>query len=98
MNRAFVIDLGGSQVTGLVATSEDRLRVEAIASLPSEGVWRGNVTSPDAASAVLRHVMADLQAKGSGTLGPAVVAISGAHLEVLNGQGMKLIVPRARHI
>ncbi len=95
-----VLDLGSTKVVCLAATPEgpDGMKIQAVASTPCKGVRRGVIADIDetanAIDAVLRRVQTDLGQE----IGGVIVGISGPHIEGLNAQGFKPIVPKSRLI
>lgn len=95
-----VLDLGSTKITALAATGDgsDGMKVLSVATTPCKGMRRGVVVDMDetanAVDAVLRRVAGDLGTE----VGEVVVGISGSHVEGMNAQGLKMIVPRHRQI
>lgn len=95
-----VLDLGSTKVTCLAASplGTDDMKVEAVATTPCKGIRKGLIADIDEAGraidAVIRRVQQDL----GGEVQDIVVGISGSHLEGVNTQGFKPIVPRGRTI
>jgi cell division protein FtsA len=95
-----VLDLGSTKVTCLTAIpeGEDDMKVLALATTPCKGLKRGVVTdlneTADAVENVIRQVQSDLRQD----VDSLIVGIAGAHIEGMNAQGFKPIVPRGRVI
>ncbi|MGV3616722.1 MAG: cell division protein FtsA [Fimbriimonas sp.] len=95
-----VLDLGATKVTCLAATADgsDGMKIEALATTPCKGIRRGVIADMDetatAIDAVVRRVQADLSTDIQGV----IVGVSGTHIEGVNAQGFKPIVPRSRLI
>jgi cell division protein FtsA len=95
-----VLDLGSNKVACLSATADgpDGMRIQAMAVTPCKGVRRGVVADlnecMDAVDAVVRRVEQDLERE----IHSVIVGISGSHIDGINGQGFKPIVPHGRMI
>ncbi len=95
-----VVDLGTSRVICAVVTptAGGDLHVAARAEVPCRGVRRGIPTDLEETAKSIDNAVREVQ-RGTGTeIEGLVVNVAGAHLEGLNGQGYKPIVPRGRHI
>lgn len=95
-----VLDLGSSRVICAVVspTPDGDLHVVARAESPCKGVRRGIPTDLEETAKAIDNAVREVQRLTGGELESLVVNVSGAHLECLNGQGYKPIVPRGRHI
>ncbi len=96
-----VLDLGSTKVTCLAATADTQegIQVLAVESTPCRAIQRGSVTDLDEAARAIDSVVRRVaQALPPDSIGNLVVGVGGSHIEGLNGQGMKPIVPRGRHI
>jgi cell division protein FtsA len=95
-----VLDLGATKVTCLAASADgaDGMKVEAIATTPCKGIRRAVVADLDetanAIDAVIRRVQTDI----GQDVTSVIVGVSGGHIEGVNAQGLKPIVPRSRLI
>jgi cell division protein FtsA len=94
------LDLGSTKVTCLAATGEgpDGFTIKAVATSPCKGVRRGVLADLEETSrsidAAVRRVQQDLGQE----VPSLIVGVAGSHIEGINAQGMKPIVPRSRHI
>lgn len=100
MKGVAVLDLGTSRALCAVVERADdgTLRVVARAEAPCRGLRRGVPTDLDEAAKAIDNAVRDVQRATGHELDALVVNVAGAHLEGLNGQGYKPIVPRGRHI
>lgn len=94
-----VLDLGSSKaVCAQFAGTGDDLKVVARAEAPSRGLRRGVATDLEDTAKAIDTVVREVQKASGQEIGGLVVNVAGSHLECLNGQGYKPIVPRGRHI
>lgn len=100
MKGVAVLDLGTSRaVCAFVEMGEDgELKVVARGESPSRGLRRGVPTDLDETALAIDNAVREIQRETGREIDSLVVNVSGAHLEGLNGQGYKPIVPRGRHI
>lgn len=95
-----VLDLGSSKVACLAAIpdGEDDMKVLALATSPCKGIKKGAISdleqTAEAIGLVVRRAERDL----GQPVESLIVGISGAHIEGMNAQGFKPIVPRGRAI
>lgn len=80
------------------ATGDGDLHVVARAEAPSRGLRRGVPTDLDETAKSIDTAVREVQRTVGSEIESLIVSVSGAHLEGLNGQGYKPIVPRGRHI
>ena len=95
-----VLDLGTSRVVcALVAPDGDGgLKVLARADVPCKGLRRGIPTDLEETAKSIDTAVREVQKATGIEIDGLVLSVSGAHLEGVNGQGYKPIVPRGRHI
>jgi cell division protein FtsA len=95
-----VLDLGATKVTCLAATGTgpEGMKVEAIATTPCKGIRRGLVADMDETANAIDAVLRRVQAEVAQEIPSVIVGVSGSHIEGLNAQGFKPIVPRSRLI
>ena len=95
-----MLDLGTSRVVcaHMVAKEEGGLEVAAQAEAPCRGLRRGVPSDLEETAMAIDSVVREVQRSTGGDIDSLVVNVSGVHLEGLNGQGYKPIVPRGRHI
>jgi cell division protein FtsA len=95
-----VLDLGSTKVTALSAqqSEEGVVDVLGVATAPCKGVTRGVVTDLDEASVAVDSAVRRLQQQLGTELDSFIVSVAGTHLEGVNAQGLKPIVPKTRHI
>ena len=100
MKEVAVLDLGSSRVVcALVRAGEGgALEVVAHADAPCRGVRRGIPTDLEETAKAVDTTVREVQKAVGHEVGPLVVNVAGVHLEGLNGQGYKPVVPRGRHI
>jgi cell division protein FtsA len=95
-----VVDLGTSRVICAVVTptADGDLHVAARAEVLCKGVRRGIPTDLEETAKSIDNAVREVQRVTGTEIEWLVVNVAGAHLEGLNGQGYKPIVPRGRHI
>jgi cell division protein FtsA len=95
-----VLDLGSSRVVCAMinATGDGDLHVVARTETSNKGLRRGVPTDLDETAKSIDTAIREVQRTVGSEIESLVVSVSGAHLEGLNGQGYKPIVPRGRHI
>jgi len=102
MNNDFVtvLDLGSTKVACLAATpeAEDDMKVLALATAPCRGLKRGVVSDLEETAAAVNTVIRKVEADLGQQIKSLLVGISGSHIEGMNAQGFKPIVPRGRSI
>ena len=100
MKGVAVLDLGTSRaVCALIVPAEGgQLRVVAKAEVPCRGLRRGVPTDLEGTALAIDNAVREVQREIGREIDALVVNVSGTHLEGLNGQGYKPIVPRGRHI
>ena len=95
----FTLDLGSTKATCVAATMGDRgLVIEAIKSIPCKGVRKGVLTDISEATRAIDAAVRAVSQETGEEIQSLVVAVSGTHLEGMNAQGLKPIIPRGRHI
>jgi cell division protein FtsA len=95
----FTLDLGSTKVTCAAASmGEQGLTIQAIKSIACKGVRKGVLTDIDEATRAIDAAVRAVSQEMGQEIQSLVVAISGTHLEGMNAQGLKPIVPRGRHI
>ena len=100
MNGVAVLDLGTSRaLCALVRTDENGVsKVVAQAENPCRGLRRGIPTDLEETAKAADNAVREVQRATGEEIERLIVNVSGVHLEGLNGQGYKPIVPRGRHI
>src|ERR1700733_11486047 len=102
MNSEFiaVLDLGTTKITCLAASADgkDGMCVEAVATLPCRGMRKGQVADMQEVSKVIEDVVNRVQDEIDEEIESLVVGITGAHIEGINSQGYKPIVPPGRKL
>ena len=100
MKGVTVLDLGTSRVVcaHVVPKEAGGLEVVACAEAPCRGLRRGVPTDLEETAMALDNAVREVQRTTGFEIDSLVVNVSGTHLEGLNGQGYKPIVPRGRHI
>ncbi len=100
MKEIAVLDLGTSRAVCAVVRIDEagELRVVARGEAPCRGLRRGVPTDLDETALGIDNAVREVQRATSNEIETLVVNVSGAHLEGLNGQGYKPIVPRGRHV
>lgn len=95
-----VLDLGSTKVACLAAIPEgpDSLQVVGLATTPSRGIRRGLITDLDDAANAIDVVIRRVEQDVSAQIGSVIVGISGNHIEGVNSQGFRPIIPRGRTI
>lgn len=95
-----VLDLGSTKVACLAATldGDEEMKVVSLASTPCKGVKRGNVADIDEVAVAIDAVVRRVQQEIGQETDSLIVGIAGAHIEGMNAQGFKPIVPRGRLI
>src|SRR5437588_9283402 len=84
------IDIGTSKVCVLIGDSgrDGRIAVVGYGEVPCSGVRKGTVVNIDATAEALRAAVAEAENTASAAIGPAVVSISGVHIQGLNSNGV----------
>lgn len=99
MKGVSVLDLGTSRAICATLVAEGgELKTLARSEVPCRGVRRGIPTDLDETAKSIDNAVREVQKMVGSEIESLVVNVSGAHLEGLNGQGYKPIVPRGRHI
>ena len=100
MRRAAVLDLGSSRaVCALVEPGESgAVHVVGRAEAPCRGLRRGVPTDLEETAKAIDNAVREVQRATGAEIDALAVNVSGPHLEGLNGQGFKPIVPRGRSI
>ena len=100
MKGVAVLDLGTSKaICAYVEPGEKgELRVVARAESANRGLRRGVPTDVEETAKAIDNAVREVQRATGMEIDALVVSVSGAHLEGVNGQGYKPIVPRGRHI
>ncbi|HEY0867427.1 MAG TPA: cell division protein FtsA, partial [Fimbriimonas sp.] len=94
-----VLDLGSTKVTAIAAQAlEEGMEILGVASTPCRGITRGVVTDLEEASQGIDASVRKLQKDLGTEFESFIVGISGGHIEGNNAQGIKPIVPAARHV
>jgi cell division protein FtsA len=96
-----VLDLGSTKVTCLAASPNgvEGIEVLAVETIPCKAIQRGSVTDLDEAARAIDTVIRRVaQALPPDSIQNIVVGVGGSHVEGVSSQGLKPIVPRARHI
>ncbi|CAN1509973.1 ftsA Cell division ATPase FtsA [Fimbriimonadaceae bacterium] len=98
MSFVVALDIGGSQMSCLVASGDKKLRLEGVATVPFAGAKKGLIVNREETIQAIKEVVPDAlrQADRKGT--ELVVNVSGSHIECVSGQGIKMIIPKGRHI
>jgi cell division protein FtsA len=95
----FTLDLGSTKATCVAAAmGEQGLTVKAIRSIACKGIRKGVLTDLTEATRAIDASVRAVAQETNEEVGSLVVAISGTHLEGMNAQGLKPIIPRGRHI
>ncbi len=100
MREVAVLDLGTSRAICAVIRANEAGEMEILArsEAPCRGLRRGVPTDLAETALAVDKVVRGVQKVVGRELDGLVVSISGSHLEGVNGQGFKPIVPRGRHI
>lgn len=99
MKGLAVLDLGTSRaVCAWIVPEDGDLKVVARAEAWCRGLRRGVPTDLEEAAKAIDNAVREVQRATGSEIDSLVVNVAGAHLEGLNGQGYKPIVPRGRHI
>lgn len=95
-----VLDLGASKATCLAATPDPQhgFKIQGVASVPCKGVRKGVLADLEEAGRSIDAAVRRVQQDVGQEIPSLVVGVSGGHVEGLNAQGFKPIVPRSRHI
>lgn len=95
----FTLDLGSSKATCVAAGLDDRgMAIRAIKTTPCKGVRKGVLTDIAEASRAIDAAVRAVASEAGQEVDSLIVAVSGSHIEGMNAQGLKPIVPRGRHI
>lgn len=95
-----VLDLGTTRAVcaHVVGKEDGRVEVVASAEAPCRGLRRGVPTDLEETAKAVDNAVREVQRLAGIEIDSLVVNIAGSHLEGLNGQGYKPIVPRGKHI
>ncbi|MCU0315516.1 MAG: cell division protein FtsA [Fimbriimonadaceae bacterium] len=99
-NRVTVLDIGSSKIVALGASTDDagRLRIDALAQGPSQGIRKGGITDVHGLAGAIMGVTGKLARELGEGVDDLTVNLSGAHLQSLSSQGFTQIVPSSRTI
>jgi cell division protein FtsA len=93
--RSLLFDLGDTHVSAAIGTGKGS-SLESVATVPCAGLKKGVVAQSAAVVEAIRSAVSSLDADTEGL--PVCVTLSGAHVEVMPTQGLKLISPKNRAI
>ena len=95
-----VLDLGSTKVTCLVASpaGTDGMSIECLASTPCRGMRRGQVVDIKEVARAVEEVVKQVEAELNEEIDSIVVGVTGVHVEGVNSQGFKPLVPAGRKI
>ena len=95
-----VLDLGSTKVTCLVASPDgtDGMSIEGLASTPCRGMRRGQVADIQEVSRAVDEVVKQVQLEIDEPIDEVIVGITGAHIEGINSQGFRPIIPAGRKL
>ncbi|MDI9639963.1 cell division protein FtsA [Kamptonema cortianum] len=93
-----VLDIGTSKIAAVAARVNDRAQLDVVsmAYAPSEGVAKGMVQDPEAASVVISGVIEKIERHLKRPIGSVWMNLSGPHLESHRGEAFAPIYPAAR--
>jgi cell division protein FtsA len=99
-DQVIVLDLGASKATCVCARLEEKsgFSVKAIAAVPCNALKRGVVVEAEEAAEAIRSVVDLVSNQGNCFPEELIVSVSGTHVEGMNVQGLKPIVPRGRSL
>jgi cell division protein FtsA len=99
-DQVLVLDLGASKATCICAQLDEKsgFHVQAIATTPCSVLKRGVVIDQDAATEAIRTVVETVSTEARCFQEELIVSIGGSHVEGMNTQGLKPIVPRGRAV
>jgi cell division protein FtsA len=99
-DQVIVLDLGASKATCICARLEEKagFAIQSIGSVPCQVLKKGLVVDSRAAAEAIRQVVEMVASKINSDSDELIVSISGPHLEGMNAQGLKPIVPRGRTV
>ena len=100
MNGVAVLDLGSSRALCAVFKPGENGATDIVAHAgsPCRGLRRGIPTDLEETAMAIDNAVREVQRSTGEEIERLIVNVSGVHLEGLNGQGYKPIVPRGRHI
>ena len=95
-----VLDLGSTKVTCLVASADgkDGMTIEALASTPCRGMRRGQVADIEEVTRAVNEVVRRVEIAVDDEIDSLVIGITGAHIEGINSQGFRPIIPAGRKL
>ncbi len=94
-----VLDLGSTKVTCLVASSDgEGMAIDGFASVPCRGMRRGQVADMPEVSRAIREAVQKVQQDLEEDIESLVIGITGAHIEGINSQGLRPIIPAGRKL
>jgi cell division protein FtsA len=98
MNFVVAVDIGGSHVSALVASGDRKIRLEGTSTVPSNGCRKGQIVDEAEIASAIQKATTDALKQADRRATEVVVNISGAHVECVTGQGIKMIIPKNRQI
>ena len=95
-----VLDLGSTKVTCLLASADGKegMSIEALASTPCRGMRRGQVADIAEVTRAVKEVVQRVEATIGDEIESLVVGVTGAHVEGVNSQGFRPIIPAGRKL
>ncbi len=95
-----VLDIGSTKAVCLVASADEKgdVKVEAVASTPCKALKKGALGDPAEAARAIELVTGRVEKDTSQTIQTLFVGFGGTQFECLNGQGLKIVIPKGRQI
>ncbi len=95
-----VLDLGSTKAVCLAASADEKgeLRVESVATTPCSAMKKGALVDAQEASRAIELVTGRVEKDTGRPIESLVVGFGGTQFECMNGQGLKIVIPKGRQV
>jgi cell division protein FtsA len=95
-----VLDLGSTKAVCLAASADDKgeVKVESVATTPCNAMKKGSLADPQEATRAIELLTSRVEKETGRPVHSLYVGFGGTQFECVNGQGLKIVVPKGRQI
>ncbi|MEZ0325035.1 MAG: cell division protein FtsA [Fimbriimonas sp.] len=95
-----VLDLGSTKAVCLAASADEKgeVKVESVATTPCSAMKKGVLVDPEEAARAIDLVVGRVEKDTGQTVHSMYVGFGGTQFECMNGQGLKIVIPKGRQV